>query len=43
MGLPIRKDRNKISYVIWNAPKTEDTTLRVNVMWTRLTGEGVEL
>ena len=40
MGLPIRKEKNKISYVIWNAPKREDTTQRVNVMWSGLTGEG---
>jgi hypothetical protein len=43
MGLPIGKDRNKISYVIWNAPKREDTTQKVNVMWIRLTDEGVGL
>jgi len=43
MGLPIRRYGNKISYVIQNAPKREDTAQRVNVMWTGITGEGVGL
>ena len=41
MGLPIGKDRKEISYVIWNARKREDTTQRVDVKWTGLTGERV--
>jgi len=42
-GIANKRDRNTISYVIWNAPKREDTTQRVSVMWTGLTGEGVGL